>query len=310
MLQYTGPALPAGAQTPVGFVTAMVPSGTSSSPVPYKAKDLLHLSSVALNSGSVAAATSDALHLVAYVGDADGNGSYSSNDAVLITRVLLSTDTGFAAYPLVDPVVVGDTDGSGFIPADAALQTNEAGVGFPTASLASPPVPPGVTFQPIANNVDPQLSVVSYQLPVESSPVSDNRQLTTDNWVTVNIDDPHPAGSTGLIRGRLVLSYDPIVFTVSAADVHAGSLLTGGDWSIVPTIDPASGQIVIALSSTTPITSTQGGSLITIDFHLRPGEPGASATGGSIALVPAVNSNGQLFRTDLEDAQGEFTITL
>ena len=95
---------------------------------------------------AVAALGSQAVHLVAYVGDADGNGAYSSNDAVLITRVALQTDTGFAAYPLVDPVIVADTDGSGFIPADAALQANEAGVGFSTANLPIPPIPSGVHF--------------------------------------------------------------------------------------------------------------------------------------------------------------------
>ena len=62
------------------------------------------------------------MHVVAYVGDADGNGSYSGNDAALITRATLQTDTGFAAYPLIDPLIVADTDGAGFIPADAALQ--------------------------------------------------------------------------------------------------------------------------------------------------------------------------------------------
>src|SRR4029077_19267131 len=98
---------------------------------------------------------SDAVHVVAYVGDGDGNGSYSSNDAVLITRVALQTDTGFTAYPLVDPVILADTDGAGFIPADAALQANEAGVGFPTANLTIPPIPTGVHFRAVANNVDP-----------------------------------------------------------------------------------------------------------------------------------------------------------
>src|SRR4029077_12681750 len=127
-----------------GFVTAMVPSGTSTNPTPYKAKDLLHLSGISLNGGAIPVATGDSLHLVAYVGDADGNGTYGSNDAVLITRVALQTDTGFPAYPLVDPVIVADTDGSGFIPADAALQANEAGVGFPTANLPIPPTPSGV----------------------------------------------------------------------------------------------------------------------------------------------------------------------
>ena len=147
VLQYSGPALPAGMQKPIGFLTASVPAGTTANPIPYKAKDLLHLTNLSINGGTFPAVGDDALHLLAYVGDADGSGAYSSNDAVLITRALLSTDTGFAAYPLVDPVIVADTDGAGFIPADAALQVNEAGVGFPTANLPIPPIPSGVHFQ-------------------------------------------------------------------------------------------------------------------------------------------------------------------
>ena len=180
-----------GSQTPIGFITATVPSGTTANPTPYKAKDLLHLSGVSLNGGAIPVATSDALHLVAYVGDADGNGSYSSNDAVLITRVTLQTDSGFTAYPLVDPVIVADTDGAGFIPADAALQANEAGVGFPTTNLTIPPIPSGVVFQPIANNVDPSVSIPA------------TLHVGADGTVTVpvNIDDAAPGGQHGPDRG-------------------------------------------------------------------------------------------------------------
>jgi hypothetical protein len=294
VLEYSGPALPTGTAKPIGFVLATVPAGTAADPTPYRAKDLLHLSDIALNSGLTPALGSDGLHVVAYAGDADGNGAYSSNDAVQITRVLLSSDSGFAAYPLVDPVIVADTDGAGFIPADAALQANEAGVGFTTANLANPPIPSGVVFQPVANNVDPSLSLV-----------------TGSDSVTVNIDDAHPAGSTGLTEAHLALAYDPRRFTVSAADVHLGSLLAGSGWSLVPTIDAVTGQIAIALSSATPITSTLGGSLVTIDLHARFGEPGASAPGGvntPVVLVASINIGGQYVRTELEDAQGTFTL--
>jgi hypothetical protein len=315
-LQYSGPALAAGTKTPIGFLTATVSSGTAANPVPYKMKDVLHLSDVMLNGGAVTTvATGDALHMVSYVADADGSGSYSANDAVLITRALLNTDTGFAAYPLVDPVIIADTDGSGFIPADSAFQANEASVGLPTANLSVPPIPAGVTFQVIGNNVDPALSVPAHLQVSAAGSVT----------VPVNIDDGHPAGSSGLIKAQLALTYDPRVFTVSAADVHLGSLLAGSGWSIVSIIDPTTGQIAIALSGTTPITSSAGGSLVTIDFHQRPGEPGASVSGGAllpappganvpgspvqIALVGAVNVNGQYFRTELQDAQGSFTLS-
>jgi hypothetical protein len=295
VLHYDGAALPAGTQTIIGMLTAMVPPGTIADPTPYRAKDLLQLTNVSLNGGSVPVVAGNALHLVAYVGDADGNGSYSSNDAVLTTRVLLSTDAGFAAYPLVDPVIVADTDGAGFIPADAALQANEAGVGLPTANLTKPPTPPGVVFQPVANNVDPSISIPS------------DPQVGPDGTITgsVNIDDAHPLGSTGLIRGHLALTYDPNMFTVSATDVHPGSLLAGGDWSIVPTIDQTTSQIGIALSSSTPISNSIGGSLITIDFH----PTGTISGAASFELVAFAELNGQYVATELEDAQGTFTLS-
>jgi Bacterial pre-peptidase C-terminal domain len=301
VLQYSGPVLPTGTQVPLGFITASVPAGTTASPMPYKAKDLLTLTGVSISGtkGAVPAVAANALHLVSYVGDADGNGGYSSNDAVLITRVALQTDIGFAAYPLVDPVVVADTDGAGFIPADAALQANEAGVGFTTANLAVPPIPSGAYFVPIGNNVDPALSV-------DRGPWTVDRSTLT---VAVNIDDPHPAGSTGLIEGHLALTYDPRQLSVTAADLHLGSVLAASSgWSLVPTIDAVTGQIAIALSSTTPVTSTLGGSLVTIDFHVRPGVANASGSPG-VALVLAAYPNGQYVATELEDAQGTFTLS-
>src|SRR5262249_22977290 len=153
-----------------------------------------------------------------------------------------------------------------FIPADAPLQANEAGVGFTTANLATPPIPPGVVFQPIANSVDPELSI-----PAELHVAADGT-LT----VPVNIDDAHPTGSTGLTQGHLALTYDPRLFSVSPADIQLGSVLAAGSgWTLASTINPLTGEIAIALSSTTPISDPVGGSLVTIHFHqIGTGEPG------------------------------------
>jgi alpha-amylase len=297
VLEYSGSALPAGKALPIGYVLATVPGGTTANPTLYKAKDLLHLSNVTLNSGSIPVTTGDAVHLVAYVGDGDGNGAYSSSDAVLVTRAVLQTDTGFTAYPLVDPTIVADTDGSGFIPADAALQINEAGVGFPTANLPRPPIPSGVVFQAIPNNVDPVLSVDRGSWTVDRSTVT----------VAIDIDDAHPAGSTGLIEAHLALTYDPTALTVSAADIHPGSLLTAaGGWTLTPVINPVTGQIAITLSSSTPVSTSLGGSLVTIDFQ----STGSSWGLPAIDLDASVNPTGQqVITTELEDAQGTFTVS-
>jgi hypothetical protein len=132
--------------------------------------------------------------------------------------------------------------------------------------------------------------------------------------VPINIDNAHPAGSSGLTAGHLALTYDPRVFTVSAADVHLGSLLAAGSgWSVVPTINPVTGEIAIALTSATPITSMQGGSLVTIDFHpIDYGEPSGVSRRipTPMTLVASVNPTGQqVILTELEDAQGTFTLT-
>jgi len=50
---------------------------------------------------SIPATTSDALHLVAYVGDGDGNGATAATMPCSSRGVALQTDSGFTAYPLV-----------------------------------------------------------------------------------------------------------------------------------------------------------------------------------------------------------------
>src|SRR5207237_184612 len=87
-------------------------------------------------------------------------------------------------------------------------------------------------------------------------------------------------------------------------------LAANSGWTVTPTINATTGQIAIALSSTTPIINTLGGSLVTIDFH-QLGEPSDLSPGTtSIGLVGSINPTGQqVVLTELEDAQGMFTLT-
>jgi hypothetical protein len=189
VFEYSGTAADAallqGGNMALGFLNATVPSGSAAAPI-YKGIDLLHLSNLAVNEGAIPAAAADAVHLAAFVGDADGNGSYGSNDAVLITRTALQTDTGFSAYPLVDPVIVADTDGSSFIPADAAAQVNEASVGYPTVTLPASPIPSGAVTTPLVTPLGIyQAPRVTIQLaPGSDSGVSNSDGITNQNCPT------------------------------------------------------------------------------------------------------------------------------
>jgi len=90
-------------------------------------------------------------------------------------------------------------------------------------------------------------------------------------------------------------------------------VLVGGTWSVVPSIDQATGQIGIVLSSSTPVSAATGGSLVTIDFHPVKASGGRQPPGDSgqaqFALVAYVTPNGQYFPTELEDTQGAFILT-
>jgi hypothetical protein len=126
--------------------------------------------------------------------------------------------------------------------------------------------------------------------------------------VPVNIDDPHPAGSEGMVSATLAVSYDPAVWSVSTSDIRLGSVPGGGSgWTLQSVVDPAAGQIGVTIWSVTPITSTAAGSLVTIVFH----RSDLAATGTTtIDLVPSVDPNGSgVIYTQVDDAQGPLTLT-
>jgi hypothetical protein len=83
-------ALNPGAQTLFSLV-ATVPTTAS-----YRAKHILHFTQVELN--ELPGKADDGIHVVSYLGDATGNGSYSALDATRILRVSAGLDSGFAPY--------------------------------------------------------------------------------------------------------------------------------------------------------------------------------------------------------------------
>jgi hypothetical protein len=88
-------ALSAGAQE-LAFIQATVRTTA-----PYRAKQVLHFTEVKVN--ELEAVGDDAIHVVAYLGDATGTGGYSSLDGQRILRVAATLDSGFALFLLLDP---------------------------------------------------------------------------------------------------------------------------------------------------------------------------------------------------------------
>ncbi|MDB9448078.1 calcium-binding protein [Anabaena sp. CS-542/02] len=78
-----------------------------------------------------------AVQLVALVGDTTKTQEYLAVDASLISRVNVGLDTGFRAFPVTDPLIIGDATGDGRLDAGDTTSVRRAAVG-----LSSPFLPP------------------------------------------------------------------------------------------------------------------------------------------------------------------------
>ncbi len=116
---------------------AAVPFG-----VPYGARQVLDLRDVSVNDGAIAVRDDDGLHVVAYIGDTNGSQSYSTLDVQRLQRVVTQADSGFGAYPLVDPTVIGDVNASGNLTSLDATRLQQKVTGVDRPEIPDIPVQP------------------------------------------------------------------------------------------------------------------------------------------------------------------------
>jgi hypothetical protein len=82
---------------------------------PYRGTHVLDISNLRINGGSLLARDDDGLHVVAYLGDTTGNGTYSSLDLARLQGLTTGADASLVAYPGVDPRLIADVTGNGSI---------------------------------------------------------------------------------------------------------------------------------------------------------------------------------------------------
>jgi hypothetical protein len=293
----------------LGDIMATVPNSAAGN---YKAKELLQFGSIAINNGALSGAVSaSGVHMNAYFGDVTGNGTIDALDVATAYNVAQGKDTGFAAYPLLDPAIVGD------VAADFSIDAGDSSTlaAFVSRLPASQiPMPPsGLTITPVG--ADPILSLGDAQRQGDKEKGRQGEGSTSPGLlvslspglvvsVPVLLDNPHPAGSTGMTEAILALAYDPLVMRV--ASITLGTIPSRGTgWQLSSSVDPATGQIGIILYSLTPLTASQAGSLVNIAFNVL---PGVSARAATVQLVGSVIVNGQDYVTQVDDGQGQFVL--
>jgi hypothetical protein len=280
-------ATPQAGTVVLGDILANVPNSAASI---YKTKELLSLNVLTVNLASSTAIVANGVHVNAYFGNTSGtlvnpvpaNPRLGAVDIALANAVATGGATGFAAYNLLDPAIVGDVAGDFSV--DSGDVSTIAAFVATIATPVIPTIPATITVTGIG--ADPTLSL------------TDAAQGPNSELVSVLLDHPHPVGSTGLTVADLALTYDPSVLSVSASDITLGTIPTQGTgWQISSYVDRSSGQIGIQLFSLTPITATQTGSLVNIVFHVS---PGTSVPASAVHLVTAASV--------LADAQNQLVL--
>ena len=311
--QYSGASALSTSTASLGNILAYVPSSAANQMLQKALLDL-PVADIFFN-GSASPASpvqnADGVQVVDYLGETTNNyGVINSNDASNAQAVVTANTTpttanqpaGLQTFPLADPyLIAGATGNTGGASAFRVVAADVGQINKYVVSLLHPdiPTPPAQGLLTYSSpGPDPTLS-----LPTNLSVTAGGTVL-----VPVNIDDPRPAGSSGMTEAELALTYDPSVFSVSAADVQLGTVpAAGSGWTLTTEINPLTGQIAITLDSLTPISSAVGGSLVDIDFHVK---PGASAGATPIGLVADVNPTGQgAVWTRLFDTQQQFTLS-
>lgn len=164
-----------------GTVAFVNIQATVPSTAPYGATQVLRLMDSAVN--EINAQNDYAIQKVAFPGDANGSGvvsssppnAYTGEDAALIARVIVGAmgTTGFDAYPLVDPAIVGDASGNG----GASLSAFDTSlISQESAGINTPEVPDGTAqgsggsalYDPLLSIPDdfPVFTDQTYELPV------------------------------------------------------------------------------------------------------------------------------------------------
>ena len=224
-LSFTSPtSLPAGLGT-FATLVASVPNTA-----PYASKEDLVLGNLSLNGGAIPATDADGVHVVAYLGDTTGNGGYSGLDAALISRVVANIDTGFSAFPVLDPTILADVAVRGSLTAlDAAFVSQFV------ANLPQPRIPalPGVAIT--RGGPDPLI-----WLPQDPS-------AAPGSTLTLPVEFRQTNGTPiGLDSADLALEFDPSIFTVTG--IRPGNIPQG--FTLTDAYDNATGEIIASLRST------------------------------------------------------------
>jgi hypothetical protein len=254
-----------GTNLPLISLNADVPAGAL-----YESSSVLRFTSASLNAGGIAVRTDNAIEKAVFLGDADGSKTYTGFDATLIQRVVVGTDSGFAAHRWTDPVIVANATRTGTLNSLDATYVAQTAAGLTVAQI--PALPVGApTSAPVG--IDPNISVPLNMAGSPGATVNVPVTLTAEPGANV-----YAAGYT--------ITFDDTKLTLGTPTLGAAA----SGWSMVVNPNVAGQVTVVMYVADPPITDATDGVITNIPFTVA-----ADATAGTTALdvTPQQDSQGQ-----------------
>ena len=250
----------------LGDLTASVPDAA-----PYGDKEILQITNLSVFDDEATpqplpAIAQDAIHIAAYFGDTNADQTYDTPDVTLEQRYIGLINDGFPAFPLADPVLIGDITLNGQIQANDTTSIQRA-IGLVNVPNI-PPLPTGIPPAP-SGGPDPTIFV-----PDEHAVPGQTVTLPVEMTVT------DPAGIT--VSGfQVAIAYDPSVFTASNV-AQLGSMFSASSGFSGLITFPKPGELIFQASSPTgtgTIANNTTTDLFNLTFTTNP-----TATNGSSVI--------------------------
>jgi N-acetylneuraminic acid mutarotase len=233
----------------LGDIRATVPNSAADK---YKATELLQPGNVVINQGAVGGAvTAPGVHVNAYFGDVTGNGAIDGFDVATALNVAQGRDTGFGAYRLLDPAVVGDLALDNSV--DAGAFSDLAAYTVHLAVPALPPIPKGMVDQANTGAVSSSISIDG------SAPIGQEfvPSLSAIDFVQLYLH--HLSAGDGLSNSVAVRIHSD---TISGPVLGTSQSVTVGDRSF-------GAEGIVTFTFPSPVTLTPGKTYVIelIDLH-------------------------------------------
>ena len=252
---------------------------------PYLAAEILRFTNIRVNENQpgFAAVGDSAIHKVAFLGDATGEGVLGGTDASRISRAVVGRDGGFSAYPLTDPVIVADATGDGTLSGLDSSYVGRKSVGQSVPTIPDVPyyldedglpVPYPVT---VFAGLDPTVQIGNVGALADPGDTVHAIVRITDN-------------PQGLNSANFTISYDTRLLDLANADVTLGNSLAGKGWSLIKNVT-GSGVVYVSMYGS-PLTEGTP-ELLDLAFHVR-----TDAGGGTSPLsISGTLNDGRLTMT-------------